>query len=144
MKLNSIVRNPNFNISPQLPNYNDSPKKQNCNKCKINLIIFYTNLAPFRTKKEQDASKCLRRLENEIVGRLYYNRNKSHSYNNFGMPHSTKNKNFFSPIKGNYKEKCNDENLYRTMKNDDFGDNVTITQGNFVKKNSSKCLTHNI
>ena len=96
----------------------------------------FSYLAPFRTKKEQDASKCLRRLENEIVGRLYYNRNKSHSYNNFGMPHSTKNKNFFSPIKGNYKEKCNDENLYRTMKNDDFGDNVTITQGNFVKKNS--------
>jgi hypothetical protein len=74
-------------------------------------------------------------MNNEIVGRLYYNRNKSHSFNNLGLgiPNSTKNKNFFSPMMGNSKEKSNDEE-YKTTNN--YADKVTTTQGNFLKKNS--------
>lgn len=68
-------------------------------------------------------------MENNIVGRLYYNRNKSHSFNNLGVPHSTKNKNIFSPIMQSTKENFNED-----AKNE--YDNVITTQGNFSKKNS--------
>lgn len=69
-------------------------------------------------------------MENAIVGRLYYNRNKSHSYHNLGISQSTKNKKIFSPMisKDNLEEE-----LYKSTKNY-FGENET-TQ-NFVKKKS--------
>lgn len=76
-------------------------------------------------------------MENEIVGRLYYNRNKSHSYNNLGigMPLTTKNKKtLFSPMKEN---QINEDELYKTTKNDNaFELNLMTTQPNNFKKNS--------
>jgi hypothetical protein len=71
-------------------------------------------------------------MENEIIGRLYYNRNKSVSdHNNFSIPHSTKNKNIFSPIK----ENLNENEFLKNARNN-FVDNVTTTQGSYSKKNS--------
>ena len=72
-------------------------------------------------------------MENQIIGRLYYNRNKSISYN-LGNPQSTKNQKLFSPM--NIKENQIEDELYKTTKNS-FINNVTTTHANEVKKNAT-------
>lgn len=71
-------------------------------------------------------------MENQIVGRLYYNRNKSHSFNNLGVPHSTKNKNNFS-LSRKFVIKEKDEEINKT-KNNELED-MTTTQANNIRKN---------
>lgn len=81
------------------------------------------SLAPFRTSKELEASKLLRQMENRIVDRLYYNRNKSLSFN-LGLPKSTNNK--LSPIRIKDSE---EDSSYQLTKN---ANNISInpTQNN--------------
>lgn len=73
-------------------------------------------------------------MENEIVGRLYYNRNKSHSFNNLGVPHSTKNQNIniLSSIR-NISIKEKDEEFNKTNKNNFVNEMVTTHTSNFKK-----------
>jgi hypothetical protein len=80
-------------------------------------------------------------VENEIVGRLYYNRNKSHSFNNLGQPHSTTNKNtnILSSLR-NISIKEKDEEFNKTNKNNFLNEMVSTHANNFKKTNNETGL----